>query len=169
MVRRGDPSAMKAIYCAYAGYLTGVCTRYISDNDDVKDILHDAFLKIFAAVGKFEYRGAGSLKAWLTRVTVNEALKAIRRNHRAELMSMTTEPADAPAEDPETSSIDAATLHSLIRNLPLGYRTVFNLYVMEEKSHKEIASILGISESTSASQLHRAKAMLAGQIKKRML
>lgn len=165
MIRRGKESAMEALYSAYAGYLTGVCMLYIAQAEEAEDVLHDSFLKIFSFMGNFTYRGPGSLKAWLKRIVVNEALKTLRRNHRAVFVSMDDEPADMYAEEPDTSGIDTATLHDMIRHLPTGYRTVFNLHVVEGKSHKEIAALLGISESTSASQFHRAKAMLARQIK----
>lgn len=165
MLRNGDSAVSKALYCTYAGYLTGVCTRYLSDPDDVKDVLHDSFLKIFASVRAFEYRGKGSLKAWLTRIVVNESLKFIRKIYRPEFVSVSQEQFEIAAEEPELDGIDIADLHRMICELPPGYRTVFNLYVFEEKSHKEIAALLNIRESTSASQLHRAKALLATKIK----
>lgn len=165
MLRNGDSAVSKALYCTYAGYLTGVCTRYLSDPDDVKDVLHDSFLRIFASVRTFEYRGKGSLKAWLTRVVVNESLKFIRHTYRLEFVPVSQESIEIEAEEPELDGISMAELHRMICELPPGYRTVFNLYVFEEKSHKEIAAILNIRESTSASQLHRAKALLAIKIR----
>lgn len=165
MLRNGDSAVSKALYCTYAGYLTGVCTRYLSDPDDVKDVLHDSFLRIFASVRTFEYRGKGSLKAWLTRVVVNESLKFIRHTYRLEFVPVSQESIEIEAEEPELDGIPMAELHRMICELPPGYRTVFNLYVFEEKSHKEIAAILNIRESTSASQLHRAKALLAIKIR----
>ena len=161
----GDSSAPKALYCAYAGYLTGVCARYLSDPDDVKDVLHDSFLHIFASMSSFEYRGPGSLKAWLTRIVINESLQFIRHAYRSEILSPSIE-AEVIDEDepPQLEGISMEMLHKLIRELPPGYRTVFNLYVFEEKSHKEIAALLNIKEASSASQFHRAKALLAAKI-----
>lgn len=166
-MRNGDSSASKALYCAYARYLTGVCTRYLSNPDDVKDVLHDSFLNIFASMSSFEYRGHGSLKAWLTKIVINESLKFIRNAYRSEILSSFMEP-EEPEDDepPRLEGLSMEILHKLICELPHGYRTVFNLYVFEEKSHKEIASILKIKEASSASQFHRAKAMLAAKIKK---
>ena len=165
-IRNRDPLASKALYGAYAGYLTGVCTRYLSDPDDVKDVLHDSFLKILDAMHSFEYRGQGSLKAWLTKIVVNQALRFIRDTYRHELVALSAETeAIETSEDPEITSISLEILHRMIRELPTGYRTVFNLYVFEDRSHKEIAEILNIKESSSASQFHRAKALLAARIK----
>lgn len=162
---KDDSSAKKALYCTYAGYLTGVCTRYLSDQDDVKDVLHDSFLHIFASMASFEYRGPGSLKAWLTRIVINESLQFIRHAYRSEILSATIESEVSEEDDPpRLEGISMETLHKLIRELPPGYRTVFNLYVFEEKTHKEIASLLNIKEASSASQFHRAKALLAAKI-----
>lgn len=165
MLRNDDSAVSKALYCTYAGYLTGVCTRYLSNPDDVKDVLHDSFLKIFASIRTFEYRGKGSLKAWLTRIVVNESLKFIRHTYKLEFVSVSQEEFEIAIEEPDLNGIEMAELHRMICELPPGYRTVFNLYVFEEKSHKEIATILNIRESTSASQLHRAKALLATKIR----
>ena len=77
-VRQQDKTAMKILYGRYAGYLTAVCTRYIPDDDDVKDILQEAFIKIFQSMDKFSWRGEGSLKAWMSRIVVNDSLKALR-------------------------------------------------------------------------------------------
>ena len=165
-MRDGDTSAPKALYCAYAGYLTGVCARYLSVPDDVKDVLHDSFLHILESMGSFEYRGAGSLKAWLTRIVINQSLQFIRHAYRIEILSQTLE-SEEPVDDepPQLEGLSMETLHQLIRELPSGYRTVFNLYVFEQKSHKEIASLLNIKEASSASQFHRAKSLLAARIK----
>ena len=166
LMRKDDSSAKKALYCTYAGYLTGVCTRYLSDPDDVKDVLHDSFLHIFSSMSTFEYRGPGSLKAWLTRIVINESLQFIRHTYRSEILDLSLK-AEEPEDDepPQLEGLSMETLHKLIRELPPGYRTVFNLYVFEEKSHKEIATILNIKEASSASQFHRAKALLAARIK----
>lgn len=166
-MRDGDPSAQKALYCAYADYLTGVCARYLSAPDDVKDVLHDSFLHIFESMGTFEYRGPGSLKAWLTKIVINQSLQFIRHAYRTEILSQTLEAEESDDDEPpQLEGLSMETLHNLIRELPPGYRTVFNLYVFERKSHKEIASLLNIKEASSASQFHRAKALLAAKIKK---
>lgn len=165
LLKKGDSSAMKQLYCQYAGYLTAVCSRYIIDEEDVKDILQDSFIKIFTSIDQFEYRDVGSLKAWITRIVVNESLKFLKQHEKISNIQDDGEIPDVAEEnDPDTENVPAAVIQELIRKLPSGYRAVFNLYVFEEKSHKEIAEILNIKEDTSASQLHRAKNMLAKQI-----
>lgn len=163
-LRNRDRTAMQEAYGLYSGYLYALCSRYIPDKDTAKDILQDSFVKIFSSADSFRYRGEGSLKAWMSRITVNEALKHLRKNVRKEIAVDTARLPDTPDdndENPDTEDIPAAVIHDMIGKLPDGYRTIFNLYVFEDKSHKEIAGLLGIKENSSASQLHRAKAMLA--------
>ena len=101
----------------------------------------------------------------MTKIVVNETLKFIKRNKRIEFTGLDQEKINIADDEPETMGIPAPVIHQMIRELPDGYRTIFNLYVIEQKSHKEIAELLNIKESTSASQLHRAKALLATKIK----
>ena len=157
---------MKALYDRYAGFLTAVCSRYIENKEDVKDLMQDSFIRIFSSIGSFEYRGEGSLKAWMSRIVINNTLKYIRGNIQKGMISIDEDIPDVPDEEiPEISEIPPSLIQEMIRRLPEGYRTVFNLFVFEGKSHKEIAMLLGIKENSSASQLHRAKALLAGWIR----
>lgn len=165
LVQRGDDEAMRAVYACYVRYLSAVCARYIPNDEDVKDVLQESFLRIFDGIGSFEYRGKGSLKGWLTKITVNEALKFIRRNDKIEFVDISSYQDIQPEEEPDIDSVPSSVIFQLIRELPDGYRTIFNLYVIENRSHKEIAALLGIKESTSASQLHRAKSLLATKIR----
>lgn len=165
LVQRGDDEAMRAVYSCYVRYLSVVCARYIPNDEDVKDVLQESFLRIFDGIGSFEYRGKGSLKGWLTKITVNEALKFIRRNDKIEFVDISSHQDIQPEEEPDIDSVPSSVIFQLIRELPDGYRTIFNLYVIENRSHKEIAALLGIKESTSASQLHRAKSLLATKIR----
>ena len=163
---QGNKTAMKKFYEENAEYLTAVCSRYISNREDVKDVLQESFIKIFKAIDKFEFKGVGSLRAWSARIVVNEALKHIKGKDK---MLLTTLPSwDLPdiadAQEPDFEDISTSAILEMIQSLPPGYRTVFNLYVFEDKSQKEIASILNIAESTSASQYHRAKGMLVKEI-----
>lgn len=156
---------MQEFYSRYADYLAGVCSRYVVDEEDVKDVFQDSLVNIFSHAADFEYRGAGSLLAWATRVVVNEALKFLRQAHRIELAQLDADVADeSEADDPPISDIPPDVIHQMVSRLPTGYRTVFNLYVIESRSHQEIAQLLGIRESTSTSQLHRAKNLLAKMI-----
>jgi len=156
---------MRQFYDRYAGYLTAVCARYISDRDALKDVLQESFIKIFGHIGEFEYRGEGSVRAWVTRIVVNHALKALRRKGK---MTYVDDLPDTPEEDEPLSGvpdIPPEVLQEMICSLPDGYRAVFNLFVFEKKSHREIATLLGIKEDTSASQFFRARATLAKKIK----
>jgi len=161
----GDNTALKDFYSLYGGYLTGVCSRYISDDEDVKDVFQDALINIFSHIKDFKYRGAGSLQAWSTRITVNQSLNFLRGKNKLETTALVRDVADeTEGMDPETEDISPEVLHRLVRELPTGYRTIFNLYVFENKSHKEIAEILGIKIDSSCSQFSRAKNLLAKMI-----
>ena len=155
---------MNKLYREYADYLTGVCTRYISNEDTLKDVLQESFIKIFTQIKQFEYRGKGSLKAWLTKIVINEALMQLRKDKMFFIFLQESTLNELPDEEPDTDDLNAETLLSFVRQLPPGYRAVFNLYVIEEKSHKEIAEILHIKPDTSASQFARARQMLAKMI-----
>lgn len=166
LAARRDHAAMKAIYDRYVEYLAAACVRYVGDENDRKDVLQEAFIKIFTSLDKFEFRGEGSFKAWMVRITVNEALRFLKRsmsNSFIEYDDKLPDVADEP--EPEVDGIPDDVINDLILSLPPGYRMVFNLYVFERKSHKEIAKLLGIGESSSASQFSRAKALLSKRIK----
>ena len=163
--RNGDRAAMRQIYDCYSRYLAATCSRYLPDGGDLRDVLQDSFVKIFSSLGKFDYRGEGSLKAWMRQISVNEALKLIRKRKRSDTVEYKWDlPDREDEEEPDVGSVPQGVIQKMIQALPEGYRTVLNLYAFEEKSHKEIAALLGITESTSASQLHRARAILARQI-----
>ncbi len=165
LVKHGDAAAMRNLYERHIGYLTAVCSRYVAEQDDVRDVLQDSFVKIFDGIGGFEYRGKGSVRAWMTRVVVNESLSYLRRTDRPEVSYPEWELPDVAEEDsPDTLDITPEAIQEMVMKLPRGYRTVFCLYVFEHKSHKEIADSLGIRPDTSASQFHKAKDMLRGFI-----
>lgn len=164
--QRGDMQARRTLYERYDGGLMAICLRYIGDRETAEDVLHDGFLRIFQSIKQFSYQGEGSLKAWLSRVMVNEALGYLRKkNVQLQQEVLMTEIPDVPdTDDSDLNDIPRSVLMKFISELPDGYRTVFNLYVFEEKSHKEIASLLGITEHTSSSQFYRAKSLLIKKI-----
>ncbi|MDY4409410.1 MAG: sigma-70 family RNA polymerase sigma factor [Prevotella sp.] len=162
---RGDQRAMDVLYATYADYLTGVASRYIRQPDNLHDVMQEALIKVFTSIQDFEYRGKGSLKAWLTRVVINEALIFLRQNKRLNETDIDALPDMPEEEPPDTSGLTPEQAKALIDQLPDGYRAVFNLYAIEGKSHKEIAELLHIKPDTSASQYHRAKNMLARLIR----
>ena len=160
--------AQNQLYKQYAGILFALCIRYIGHNETTKDLLHDGFLKIYTSFDQFSYRGKGSLKAWLCKVMVNTILEYLRKNEKTKnfiLMDEIPESQDIPEESPSLTLIPQEVIMKFIIELPIGYRTVFNLYTFEEKSHKEIAELLGINEKSSSSQLYRAKIFLSKKIK----
>ncbi|MBR0037998.1 MAG: sigma-70 family RNA polymerase sigma factor [Bacteroidales bacterium] len=157
----GDRRAMQELYRLTYRYLAGVAQRYVDNNEDVKDVLQEGYLHIFEHINQFSPQEAGSLRGWMTRIVVNESLRLLRHKARWDWIETRNELPDIIDEDElETDQIPIAQLHNFIRKLPPGYRTVLNLYVFEEKSHKEIAQLLGIKEKTSASQYYHAKALL---------
>lgn len=165
LVKQGDVSAMKGLYEQHIGYLTAVCSRYVVNEDDVKDVLQDSFVKVFTSIAKFEYRGKGSVRAWLTKVVVNESLAFLKQQRHLEMTYPEQELPDQPEEESTNiTDIPPEAIQKMVQQLPAGYRTVFCLFVFEHKSHKEIASILGIKTDSSASQLHKAKDLLARMI-----
>ena len=162
-VKKGDDAARRDLYARYSGMAMAVCMRYVADADAARDVLHDSFVKIFTTVARFEYRGEGSLKAWVMRIVANQSLDYLRQNAR--LNCVHELPDDLPDEEPDVGLVPPRVLHALVQRLPDGYRAVLNLHVFEGKSHKEIAALLGVMESTSASQFLRAKKTLASMIR----
>ncbi|AKU70603.1 RNA polymerase sigma factor [Prevotella fusca] len=165
LFEKGDALAMDKLYGEYADFLAKVCSRYISNQEDRHDVLQEAFIRIFTRIHTFEYRGKGSLKAWLTKIVINESLYFLRNNDPSLFTDKTTDIADSSTEDPDVDSMSITQITDTILKLPPGYRTVFNLYVIEGKSHKEIAELLNIKPDTSASQFHKARNMLAKMLK----
>jgi RNA polymerase sigma-70 factor (ECF subfamily) len=164
-LQNGNKAAAKEFYALYADYLAGICSRYIINEEDQKDVFQESFIRIFSNISQFTYRGEGSLKAWATRIVVNESLKFLRSGLQHELIPIDMDMEDEVEEDPHVSDIPPDAIMEMLSRLPTGYRTVFNLYVFENRSHQEIAKMLGIKENSSASQLHRAKKLLAGMIR----
>lgn len=163
---KGDNLARQQLYERYAGQLLAVCVRYVGDREAAKDILHDSFLKIFRSINGFTYQGEGSLKAWLVRIAVNEALGYLRTQSAMKESDVILEeiPDLDSASDDSLEDIPPSVLMRFIQELSQGYRTVFNLYVFEEKTHGEIAQLLGITHHASSSQLARARAILKKKI-----
>lgn len=162
--RAGKDSARKELYTLYSKRMLAVCYRYTGDMDAAHDVLHDGFIKIFT---NFSFRGESSLGTWVNRVMVTQALDYLRRQKRfSQLVIHEEQLPDIPdIADGSGSPISEEQLLAFVAQLPDGCRTVFNLYVFEEKSHREIGEMLHIKEHSSTSQLHRAKFLLAKRIK----
>lgn len=165
-LRCGNAAAMRVFYDRYGGLLTAVCARYITDSESLKDVMQDSMVQLLTHVSDFKYRGEGSLRAWATKIVVTQALRYLREETRREWQTIDWDVADVPEEDdPPVNDIPPDVIQQMVRRLPTGYRTVFNLYVFEHKSHQEIAQLLGIKKDSSASQLSRAKNLLAQMIR----
>lgn len=161
----GDRRMQEHLYQRFAGKMYAVCLRYAGKAEDAQDILQDGFVKIFKNLHM--YRGDGSFEGWIRRIFVNTAIEHYRR--QVNIYSV-TESHENLLEANELSAIDNLSMKDLmkmIQELSPGYRTVFNLYVVEGYSHREIAEMTGISEGTSKSQLARAKGVLQQIIKKK--
>lgn len=163
--RRGDSQAGKLLYETYASWLLGVCLRYVGDRDTAKDLLHDGFIQILTHNRQFSWKGEGSLKAWLFKVQQNVILQHLRTQEKMDETLSLDEVQMTDIPEPETTrDIPHRVLMQLISELPSGYRTVFNMFVIDGHSHKEISQLLGIKEKTSASQLVHAKQLLVARI-----
>ena len=162
--RRGDRKAQKQLYDRLAPKMMAVCLRYMGTRDDAEDILQEGFITLFSRLDS--YSGEGSFEGWARKIFVNTALMNLRKKDALK-MSEDLESAWNVSSD-GVSQIQSAGYHELLKliaGLPTGYRTVFNLFVVEGYSHKEIAQALGITEATSRSQLQRARVMLQDKIK----
>ena len=162
-IRSGDRQAMRRLYDRYAGYAMATGLRFVAERDDVRDVVQDSFVKILTTITHFDYRGEGSLKAWINRIVANQAIDFLKSRQRLSFVSDI--PDDTEEEEPDMERIPPEVLTRLIAQLPTGYRLILNLHVFEQMPHKEIGQRLGIGENTSASQYNRAKKKLARLIK----
>ncbi|MGM9799272.1 MAG: RNA polymerase sigma factor [Muribaculaceae bacterium] len=162
-VRSGNVKAMRALYDSYAGMLYAFCCRYVADDEAAKDVVQEVFIKIFDRIHTFEYRGDSSLTAWVRKIALNESLHYLRDNGGVVFVNI--EDLEVAEEETDVTEIPASEIFRMVRKLPDGLRTVFNLRAIEGKSHSEIAKMLNISVSTSTTQYYRAKMNLAKYIR----
>lgn len=138
--------------------MMGVCRRYVHRREDAEDILVEAFFKILTNIQQF--RGTGSIVGWMRRIVVNEALMFLRKKHNFNMSLELDQDITLATSKSIEDELAAQDILQLLNQLPTGYRTVFNLYVLEGYKHREIAALLGISINTSKSQLILAKKKL---------
>ena len=150
-----DRRAQKLLWDRYSPKMFGVCKRYIKNHEDREDVLIEAFVKVFKNITQF--KGAGSFEGWIRRIVVNEALMYLRKKHNFKMTVEINNNVDVKTKISVEDQLAANDILALLNQLPTGYRTVFNLYVLEGYKHREIAEILGISINTSKSQLILAK------------
>lgn len=158
---RGDSKYEWALYEKYAPRMYAVCLRYANRKEEAQDFLQEGFIKVFENLKS--YRGDGSLEGWIRRIIVNVILKSFRKKaYKMEVRETYLEPTATTTD--ALSKLSEKELCQMINELPEGYKIVFNLYVIEGFSHKEIATELKINESTSRSQLAKARNMLQQKI-----
>jgi len=157
--QQANRKGQQELYSLYADKLYRIAFRYIKSQVDAEDVLITAFTKLFKNIQSFHYQGDGSLEAWMRKIVVNESLMWLRRRHNFNL----TESLDETLPEPDLtqfSQLEADDIYKMISTLPTGYRTIFNLTVIEGYNHQEISKMLSITESTSRTQLFKAKALL---------
>ena len=159
---KGEAAAQALLYKQYSKAMFNICTRMTGNLNDAEDILQDAFVIAFRSM--YQLREAAQFGGWLKRIVVNECIRFSKKNTRWN--EWNDQMNDVPADDASEwwTSISLDLIHREIKGLPDGCRQVFNLYVLEDYSHKEIAESLAISESTSKSQYRRAKQLLKERI-----
>jgi len=167
----GKRKAYSQLFRIYAPVMLGVCLRYCKNRIDAEDVMQDGFIKVFSSIGKF--RSEGSFEGWIKRIMINSAIDNYQANLKhafhedVDEMDQLLEIGENPSADddlPEELKIPHQKLMEMIQELPDGYRVVFNLYAIENFNHKEIASLLGITENTSKTQLLKARKALRKKI-----
>ena len=162
--RAQQRKAQQALYERYAPVLFGICRRYVRQHEDAEDVLLEVFYKIFTNIK--QYKGKGSFEGWMKRIAVNESLMFLRKKRNFNI-SVDVYPVDIKVNEHGVDEhLFEKDILLLLDKLPLGYRTVFNLYVVEGYKHREIAEKLGISINTSKSQLILAKKRMSELLKK---
>ena len=159
----GDRRMQEELYSRFAPKMYAVCLRYANNADDAQDLLQEGFIKVYRNLHRF--RAEGSFEGWMRRVFVNTSIEHFRK--KSARLSMVSEKEENTIEDADISALEnlaAQDIINIVQELSPGYRTVFNLYVIEGYSHKEIGELLDISEGTSKSQLARAKAVLQKKV-----
>ena len=163
--RRQDRISQKYIFDKWSDGMLMVCMRYVKTLPDAEELMLNGFYSFYRSIDRFIYSGDNSIGGWLKKIMVNECLMFLRKKGELKIVEEKYA-ADAGKDDELLEKISAAEIFKLIVTMPAGYRTIFNLFVIEGYSHKEIAAMLGISESTSKSQLNKAKAMLQKKLVK---
>lgn len=160
--KAGDRKTQELLYRQTASKMLAVCMRYARDQMEAEDVLQLGYIKVFQKIN--EYRGEGSFEGWIRRVMVNTAIESYRRNLRTLSVVPIEDAYEQPCTGFDFNNLGMQDLLNLISKLADGYRIVFNMYIIEGYSHKEIAETLGISEGASKSQLSRARAILKQEI-----
>lgn len=154
-----QPVAQRELYNRFSPKMLAVCYRFAHNREDAEDMLQESFIKVFSQIHTFQNKGA--FEGWIRRIIVHTCINHLKKNKRFnESVDIINASAIQVREESIPSIVQAKQIVECIRLLPIGYRTVLNLYAIEGYSHKEIADMLDIEESTSRSQYTRAKQML---------
>ncbi|MCC6818048.1 MAG: RNA polymerase sigma factor [Bacteroidia bacterium] len=153
-----QPKAQKQLFDLLSPKMYAVCLRYSKDTDEAKDILQEGFIKVFGNLNRFEHKG--SFEGWVKRIFINTSIEFYRKAQRENIVDNIDDVPEKPIDPQTISLLKVADLMKLVEKLPKGYKTVFNLFAIEGFKHEEIAQLLGISENTSKSQLHKARLFL---------
>ncbi|MEX2591682.1 MAG: RNA polymerase sigma factor [Anditalea sp.] len=164
---KGERKAQQLLYEMYCGKFLALCIRYIKDRDMAEDVMIEGFMKIFQKLSQFKEKG--SFEGWMKKIIIRESLIALRKHKNFGLEINLDSHEDFHVHHYESTDMEAAELMEMIQDLPLGYRTVFNLYAIEGFAHAEISELLGISENTSKSQLSRARSLLKQKLAEQQL
>ena len=157
--KQGSAAAQKLLFTRFASRMQVVCRRYVKSPEDAEELLLNGFFKFFSKIDSFSYQGEAALYAWLKQIMINECLMFLRSKN-AFAMVTEAEAGEVGFSEDILDQLSADEILKLILTLPVGYRTVFNLYAVEGYQHAEIAGLLGISEGTSRSQYSKAKQLL---------
>lgn len=152
-------TAQKCLFDHFAESMMMVCCRYVKNEQDAEEVLLDGFRKFFKSIATFQYKSEPALFAWIKKIMINESLMFLRKRN-AFVLTTETEYENIAWDDQLLDSLSAAEIFRTITQLPVGYRTVFNLFAVEGLGHKEIAALLNITEGTSKSQLSKARQLL---------
>ncbi|KAA9039174.1 sigma-70 family RNA polymerase sigma factor [Ginsengibacter hankyongi] len=162
---KGIPDAQRQLYEHFAPAMLGVCFRYTKSIADAEDVLQDGFVKVFKHLSSYKFEG--ELGGWIRKIMVNTALNFLKTNKKYQYdLSFSEMPLHPVSVNDPVIQLQTKELSELIRQLPTGFQTIFNLHAVEGYTHVEIASMLGISDGTSRSQYARARALLIGWIEK---
>lgn len=157
--KQGSTAAQKCLFDQFAEKMLLVCQRYVKSPQDAEELLLDGFYKFFTKIASFTYQGDAALYAWLKKIMINECLMFLRAKNVFTIVTEATAE-EIPLQEEALANLSAEEIFRLIVQLPVGYRTVFNLYAIEGMNHGEIAGMLNISEGTSRSQYSKAKLLL---------
>lgn len=159
---RGSAHSQRQLYERFAGKMYGVCLRYARTQVDAADMLQEGFVKVFSKIDQFQHQG--SFEGWIRRIMVNTALRAYQRRYFEQEQSGLEQLPEVSVDPDAVAALSEAELMALIGRLPEGYKLIFNLVAIEGYSHAEAAAMLGIQESTSRSQLTKARRWLCEQV-----